>query len=288
MESNRRRVWRPFLRLVESNSWQQLVSSVASWSRHQLGRLSGLALVAWLLGSLGIYLAERRVNPEYASPFDALWNVWLLLFSGLEDAPKTHIGRLLAMFLVVIGVILMGFFTATVAALLVERFLRRREVSEFEMENHLVLCNWDRRGLEWIREVHSRIIQQQKRPVVIIHDRPEDIDLPDKQEEAAFSDVYIVKGEPGNDVVLRRAKVSRAYSVIILSDEREGKHADGKTILTCIAVRGICNNGERPNIAVECQDTANRKHLKRAGADEIISADELGLRLLAVRLSSTG
>jgi voltage-gated potassium channel len=260
---------------------QKLLKAAATWSRHTLGRLTALAAAIWLLGSYGIYVAERRVNPSYHTWFDALWNVWLLLFSGLLDAPQTVVGRVLAMVLVIVGVALMGFFTATVASVLVERYLERRHVTEFEMDDHLILCNWDSRGLDWIREVHSRTFQQRKRPVVIIHDQPELIDLPDKQDEAAFNDVYIVKGDPANEVVLKRAKVQRAYSVVILADEREGKHADGKSILTCIALRGICREAERPNIAVECRDPANRKHLLRAGADDIISSDELGLRMLA-------
>jgi voltage-gated potassium channel len=185
------------------------------------------------------------------------------------------------MLLVIVGVALIGLFTATLASLLVERYLRRREVSEFEMDGHIILCNWAPRGLEWIREVHSKIIQQQRRPVVIIHDNPDEIDLPDNQEDAAFSDVYIVKGDPNNDVILRRAKVQRAYSVVVLTDDREGKHADGKTILICVAVRGLCRGETQPNLAVECRNPENRNHLKRAGADEIISSDELGLRLLA-------
>ena len=134
--------------------------------------------------------------------------------------------------------------------------------------------------LEWIREVHAKIIQD-KRPVVIIHDQPDEIELPDKGDEAAFNDVYIVKGDPTSEVVLRRAKVPKAHSVVVLTDDREGKHADGKSILTCIAVRNICRGEKQPNISTECRNPSNRHHLKKAGADEIISSDELGLRLLA-------
>jgi voltage-gated potassium channel len=128
--------------------------------------------------------------------------------------------------------------------------------------------------------VHAKIIQD-KRPVVIIHDQPDEIDLPDKQDEAAFNDVYIVKGDPTSEVALRRAKVPRAHSVVILTDDREGRHADGKSILTCVAVRSICKGEKQPNIAAECRIPSNRHHLRKAGADEIISSDELGLRLLA-------
>ena len=156
--------------------------------------------------------------------------------------PQDRAGRLLAMVLLVAGVGLAGLFTASVASILVERYLRRRDVSNFEMDDHLVLCNWAPRGLEWIREVHSKIIQN-KRPVVIIHDEPDEIDLPDKQDDPAFNDVYIVKGDPTNEVILRRAKVPKAHSVVILSDDRQGSYADGKSILTCIAIRDICRGG---------------------------------------------
>ncbi len=266
---NKRRNWRA-----------ALLQLLTRWNRFQVGRVVGGVLLVWVVGAIGLYFAERHVNPAFETPWESLWSVWVLLFSGLEDAPKTMIGRLLAMILLVAGVGLAGLFTASVASLLVERYLRRRDVSNFEMDDHLVLCNWAPRGLEWIREVHSKIIAD-PRPIVIIHDNPDEIDLPDKQDEPAFNDVYIVKGDPTNEIVLNRATVPKAYSVVILSDAREGKHADGKSILTCIAIRHICRADQQPNIVVECHSPHNRFHLQKAGASEIVSSDSLGLRLLA-------
>ena len=128
------------------------------------------------------------------------------IFSGEVEPPKSIIGRITAMVLMVAGVGVAGLFTASVASLLVERYLRRSDVSHFEMDDHLVLCNWAPRALEWVREVHSKIITD-PRPIVIIHDNPDEIDLPDKQDEPAFNDVYIVKGDPTNEVILHRAKI---------------------------------------------------------------------------------
>ena len=68
---------------------------------------------------------------------------------------------------------------------------------------------------------------------------------------------------------------------MILSDAREGRHADGKSILTCIAVRQICRGDHQPSIIVECHNSNNRFHLLKAGASEIVSSDSLGIRLLA-------
>ncbi len=271
------------LEALLSGRWRAVfLSRLASWNRNQLVRIALAVVLTWLGGAALLHLIERGDSTgTFTTWGDSLWGVWVLLFSGLDAAaPKTLLGRMIAMALLVLGVGLAGLFTASVASLLIERYLRRRDVSTFEMDQHLVLCNWSSRGLEWIREVHSKIVAE-KRPVVIIHDDTDEIDLPDKQDEAAFSDVYIVKGDPTSEVVLRRAKVPRAHSVVILTDDREGKHADGKSILTCIAIKNICKGPEQPNVAAECRNPNNRHHLKKAGADEIISSDELGLRLLA-------
>ena len=148
------------------------------------------------------------------------------------------------------------------------------------MEGHLVICHWAPRGLQLIREVHSRLAKA-RRPIVIIDEHAGSIALPGVKGEGAFDDVYIVRGEPANEVILRRARVPDAYSVIILADDREGRHADGKSVVTCIAVRDTCRAAARPNVVVECQNPDFCPHLLKAGADEVVSSDEMGLRLLA-------
>ncbi len=263
--------------LSQPGGWKALYLAIR---RNQVARILSLFLLVWVLGASVIHWAEQGVNADFEHWFESFWNVWVLIFAGPDVQPKTNLGRILSMLVLGLGVGLAGLFTGSVASILVTQNLRSRDVSNFEMEDHLVLCNWSERGLPWIREVHSKIIQD-KRPVVIIHDKPEMIDLPDKQDDAAFNDVYIVKGDPSNEVILRRARVSRAHSVVVLADDRQGEHADGKTILTCIAIRNICQNNTSVNVAVECRNVNNQHHLKKSGADEIISSDELGLRLLA-------
>jgi voltage-gated potassium channel len=264
------------------SSWfhgERFLVVLRHWNRNQAFRIVAAVAAVWVTGTLGIHLAERSHNPAFNTLGESFWSVWVILFSGLDSQPTTALGRLFAMVLLGAGIGLASLFTGSVASILVERQLRRREVTSFELDDHLVLCNWNSRGLPWIREVHSKIIQD-KRPVVVIHDEPEQINLPDTQDEAAFQDVYIVKGDPTNEIVLRRARVSRAHSVVVLSDDRQGEYADGKSILTCIAIRDM-SRGNTPNVAVECRNPNNRHRLLKSGADEIISSDELGLRLLA-------
>ncbi|MDX2038379.1 MAG: NAD-binding protein [Isosphaeraceae bacterium] len=256
-----------------------LLGIVAAWNRHHFFWVIGGVCGVWIAGSALLHWIEDE-NPNFDDWGDSLWSVGILLFSGLDETPKTLGGRVVTLVILVVGVGSAGLFTASIASILVERYLRRRMVNEFSTDDHLVVCNWSTRGVEWIREVHAKIVIE-KRPVVIIHDAPEEIELPDAADEPAFTDVFIVKGDPTNEIALRRAMVPKAHSVVIFTDDREGKHADGKSILTCIAVRSVCRGETRPNVTVECRNAANRLHLQRSGADEIISSEELGLRLLA-------
>ena len=135
-------------------------------------------------------------------------------------------------------------------------------------------------ALNGVREVHSEIVAE-KRPIVIIHDAPGEVELPDAEDDPAFAGVYIVKGDPANEIILRRAKASKAHSVVILADEREGPHADGKTVVCCIALKSVCKGSSGPNIIAECRDPKFARHMRKAGADEVISSAQFGLHLLA-------
>jgi hypothetical protein len=202
MVRTKKRRPRPSARAVGWRSRREaLLALLENWNRHQVLRIVGAMTLAWVVGAVGIHLAERGDNPAFNTLGESFFSVWVMLFSGLDNPPHTTLGRLFAMVLLGTGVGLAGLFTGTVASVLVEHQLRRGDVSNFEMDDHLVLCNWGPRGLAWIREVHSKIIQQ-KRPVVIIHDDTEQIVLPDKQDDPAFNDVYIVRGDPTNEVVL--------------------------------------------------------------------------------------
>jgi hypothetical protein len=105
------------------------------------------------------------------------------------------------------------------------------------MSGHLVLCNWCR-ALDWIREVHSGIVID-KRPVVIVHN-PDEVVLPDKLDEAAFATSISSRVTRPSD---HAALGPQAHSIVILADDRQEQHADGKTIVCCIAVKTCAGMG---------------------------------------------
>ncbi len=171
-----------------------LLNVLKAWNRHQVWKILSAIVVIWIVSGIALHFAERSTNPAFETLGESLWNVWVLLFSGLEIEINSPVGRFVVAAVLVVGVALAGLFTASVASILIERALRSREVPNLEMSGHLVLCNWTPRALDWIREVHSGIVTD-KRPVVIVHDTPDEVVLPDKLDEAAFNDVYVRQGE---------------------------------------------------------------------------------------------
>src|SRR5262249_16867690 len=143
-------------RLFKEGKWRRaLLTVVSAWNRNQIRRILTAILLIWLVGSLGIFLVERRSNANFDTYGETLWDVWVMLFSGVNNGPEACPGRLIAVLVIVSGVALAGLFTASVASILIEQSLRSREVTSLEMSEHLVLCHWHTRALEWIREVHS-------------------------------------------------------------------------------------------------------------------------------------
>ena len=151
-----------------------------------------------------------------------------------------------------------------------------------ELENHIVICNWNDKGIPVIRELHASIVQD-RRPIVVISASSEAADLPDEEDLPEFEDVYLVKGDPANEIVLKRANVHHAYSVLVLADPAEGALADAKSILICMAVSSACREAgtEKAHICVEGISAQNVDHLRRAGAEEIVAASDFAMMLLA-------
>ena len=105
MDRPLRRRLRKIFRVKGDRSWREtLLTALTAWNRHQVARVVGAVFLVWLVGATGLYFAERRANPDFATWADSLWGVWVLLFSGLDQPPKTTAGRLVAMVLLVIGV----------------------------------------------------------------------------------------------------------------------------------------------------------------------------------------
>ncbi len=96
----------------------------------QVERLAGHRGLVWLfvvwlsvavICSIWLFAVEAEVNPDIASPLDALWwGVVTLTTVGYGDVyPRTDEGRIAAMVLMVLGISLYSAITATITSILI-------------------------------------------------------------------------------------------------------------------------------------------------------------------------
>ena len=110
----------------EKASWRDsLLKVLTAWNRHQVWKILTAIVVIWIVSGTALHFAERGTNPAFATYGESLWNVWVTLFSGLNNAPNSTLGRFVVSVVLVVGVALAGLFTASVASILIERSLTR-------------------------------------------------------------------------------------------------------------------------------------------------------------------
>jgi K+-transporting ATPase, A chain len=76
-------------------SWRDaLLKVLAAWNRHQVWKVLTAIVAIWIVSGTALYFAERGTNPAFKTLGESLWNVWVTLFSGLNNAPNSSVGRL--------------------------------------------------------------------------------------------------------------------------------------------------------------------------------------------------
>ena len=156
--------------------------------------------------------------------------------------------------------------TAKITSVFVE-FVRRGGVmaKKVNLSGHTIICGWNFQGERVINELFSADVRQQ-RGVVVLNDNER---RPFKDERVEF-----IKGDPSQDEDLKRAGVMKADSVIVLTDLTKGSNeADAEALMIVLAVESL---NPKVHTCAQIVNSANRMHLERAHADEIICLDQVG------------
>ncbi len=156
--------------------------------------------------------------------------------------------------------------TAKITSVFVE-FVRRGGVmaKKVNLSGHTLICGWNFQGERVIGELFLADVRQH-RGVVVLNDSER---RPLKDERVEF-----IKGDPSQDKDLLRAGVMKADSVIVLTDLTKGANeADAEALMVVLAVESL---NPKVHTCVQIVNSANRMHLERAHADEIICLDQVG------------
>ncbi len=248
------------------------------WAALQRERIPALALATTtvlLAGAAAVFAAEATSPGTRIRGFgDALWyGLATITTIGYGDVtPVTGLGRLASIILMLGGVGLVSVMTATFASVLVTQRIREgRGLDQIRDSGHLLVCGWSQYAERVLEAIFATGRVER---VALVNDLPED--------EAAeiltrVRAARLVRGDPTSEVTLERANVRHAAAAVVLADaSRAG--ADERTALITLALKSL--RPELPVIA-EALDLKSESHLRRAGADEVVTSGEFNAFLLS-------
>lgn len=250
----------------ESDRMAQAV--VQDLRRRWFGALATLVMTV-VVGTVGFVILDPARAGASANLGDlslmALWET-LNIVTTVGAIPQnefTGLERIWAIGIVVfgLGAVLYGF--GSLQALLhggeLFRVLERRrmERSLDEIRGHFVLCGYGRVGASVARHIHH---ESGARPLVVV----ERDDA--RAEEADRLGFLTVRGDCGEEGVLRRAGLERAEGLIAALD------SDAANVFLCLMARQI---NPQVRIVTRSERVETRSILQHAGADRVTVPGEL-------------
>jgi voltage-gated potassium channel len=260
------------------------------WVMHasSLRTISVIGAILVIL-AMAVFEAEHQApGTKFHSLFDAIY--WMVVTSatvGYGDiAPQTTSGKVLALGLIALSVVMMSLLTATIASWLVERrIMEGKGMERINLKNHVVVCGWNVNA----RNLLDSLVRSdsERDGVVLINELPE-------QEINEILYVYrahlvkFVRGDFVRESVLDRGNVRHAKSVIILADGKVAtgfEKADERAVLTALTLKSM-----NPNLTLvaELVNRENSAHLRRAGVQQVVVYGEHHDFLLASAVRSPG
>jgi voltage-gated potassium channel len=250
-----------------------------------LVRVLGILLVVWFVAGVGILLLEANNQENFSSIKDTLW--WAIVtittvgYGGQE--PIGDASRLFAVFVMMSGITLTALFTGTISSIFVTRKIREgRGLESIKTKNHIVICGWNQ-NIDMVIDSLQKFIDKNGNKIVLVNDLSED-QISSLITKFSDASIQFVRGDHTREVILKKANVSEAKAVIIISDDISGSE-DEKTILSVLTIKNIASNIK---VIAHVNNRKNITHLKRAKADEIITNDNFESFMAVSHISDPG
>ena len=241
--------------------------------RMQLSRLAGLFTATLLVTALGLAILDPSPTPWYLKLFNATWNATNLV-TTLGDFTPFTIPQKLFMIAASFAIMVLGgyavtktidWLTSPVAAIYRENRLMSRNFAT--LQNHVIVIGFSPLG----RIVASLLSEDHN---LLIIEKREDL-----ANQASEQGHLVLMGDAGtDDEVFTQAGIERAAALVVTSEA-----ADRKLAITLMAHARNSNL----RIAVTAEDEVRGLLLKRAGATDVIVADELIAHTLIGHLAAS-
>ncbi len=234
---------------------------VGSQTKSAAGRHLLLALAAVIVVMASGTVAFILV--EHYSPLDALYlTIGLMSTAGSTEHPVTPAGRVLAIFVIILGVGSLFYTLGSMTEYLIEghfgRALARRRMDRKieQLHEHAIICGFGRVGRRIAQE-----FADVRQPFVVVDPQETNTEL-----LRAKSYLY-VQGDATTDATLLEAGIHQARMLLAATD------ADTENIAITLSARALA-----PTLWIVAranQDESEPK-LRRAGADRVLSPYRLG------------
>ena len=219
-------------------------------ARRKIAVLAAAIVVVVSIGTLGFHIFEGT------SLFDSFYLVLTTFTTIGYQGPATHAGRVFNSFLIIIGVglvfLLLGAATQALLEFEFRELLGRRKIERDigRLKDHYIICGAGRVGRSVARELARRPV-----PFVMIKSDHE-------KAERYRDDFLVLAGDASNESLLRQAGIERAAGLVAATT------TDAANTYIVLAARSM--NSSLKIIARASEEHAE-KHLRSAGADEVVS-----------------
>ncbi|TVQ07613.1 MAG: potassium transporter [Leptolyngbya sp. DLM2.Bin27] len=248
------------------------MTAMPSPQRRLQQRLVAIAIALTLASVVALLLWQEGSR---SGPWEVLENIVITLMGEYPDKPRSPVGRVLQLLLLISGTFIFGAISGKISSIFVTRaLLPETTVSLFS--NHIILCNWNDKAAGII----DQLLEGNKNhpiDIVVVAAGP----VADRREFP--SRVHFVQDDPTHHDTLERLQASSAKAVILLADEAT-ESPDDKNALIALAIKHLEQiPGRQKDIHViaELVNLRRRRHLQEAGVDEVVSARDYSAGIMA-------
>ena len=250
-----------------------------------------IILLVFLLSSLGVLFFEYGVNRGFANMWDAIW--WTLVTAATvgygDKVPLTTGGRLVAIFVMLLGIGLLGMITGRIASWLVAWKIKEGSglADQKKIKKHFVICGWKNEMvsvLEDILCINPRLSDED----IVVVSTVEQAKMENLRSNPNLQNVRFVRGDYVDENVLLRANIKKADRVLVLADkssQASDQEVDARTVMTVLTIKTISRD---IYTCVELIDSKFKRYLENVHCDEIILSREHNRMLLANATAASG
>ncbi|MFB1051851.1 TrkA family potassium uptake protein [Paraliobacillus sp. JSM ZJ581] len=218
-----------------------------------------------LLVLISSYLISVVENETFPTVFDGFWWVMTTVTTvGYGDySPITLGGRLIAIFLYIFGIGLIGVVIGKVVDGLAS-FRRKKEAGDimYKEQGHYIIIGWSKKASFAIKEMLDTTNDIE---IVVIDDL--------EKAPVLSENIHYIRGNASETVTLEKANIHKAQSVLVFADDmiEDDQLTDGKTLLIASAIESIA---PEVHTIVEVMDEEHLKNFTYMNVDEFIISTE--------------